>query len=359
MPVISKAPSAGEPAAAAAEAASVEPVASSPPAAKETAPAVAPDAGATPATESGAAGDKETPAAEASPPSTTAASEPASVETVTVEAAPAGGEGEDAAVAEAPEQQQPTAQSAAVPPGACLVHPLPRDPLAVDAEYLGGPGFGQQTDKLKALATPPLEFCATLADNFRAEESITVQGPLGPITVEPPAEAEAGMSLRYQLVPRPDFKVQVPPNTQSGTEVRFDRGDGVEISVMVPESLQGDVFEVTPPALMVKVPEGGAPGVQIAFRSCSELEETAEWFGLTLPEGCQPGKYVTAKLPHPKKIGGLKALKSQAWEWQAQAMKEIKGGSIQLLKQFQRTTFDRAPLGDLLGKGNVANPTAS
>merc|ERR1719343_1603951 len=111
----------------------------------------------------------------------------------------------------------------AVPSGGCFAQQLPRDPLAVDTEYLGGPGFGQQTDKLKTLATPPLQFCATLGENFKAGESITVQGPLGPITVEPPPEAQAGMALRYQLVPRPDFKVQVPPNTQSGTEVRFDR----------------------------------------------------------------------------------------------------------------------------------------
>jgi hypothetical protein len=113
--------------------------------------------------------------------------------------------------------------------------------------------------------------------------------------------------------------------------------------VTVPESLQeGNAFYVTPPAMMVKVPDRGAPGMQIAFRSCSELEETAVWFGLTLPEGCQHGKYVTAKLPHPKKKVGLKALKSQAWEWKSQAINQIKGGSLQLLRQL-----------------GVANPTAS
>merc|ERR1712129_9592 len=252
-------------------------------------------------------------------------------------------------------QQQPQPTRPIVHPNTCFVHALPRDPLAVEAEYLGGPGFGQQTDKLKTLATPPLEFCATLSDNFKAGESITVQGPLGPITVEPPPEAEAGMSLRYQLVPRPEFKVHVPPNAQPGTEVRFDCGDGVEINAMVPNCLQdGDTFEVTPPALMVKVPDNGVAGMQIAFRSCSELEESAEWFGLTLPEGCQPGKYVTAKLPHPKKRAGLRAFRSQAWEWKSQAMKEIKGGSLQLLRQLQR-----APLGDLPSKGGLANPLAS
>jgi len=240
------------------------------------------------------------------------------------------------------------ATPATIPLSTCFAHPLPRDPLAVDAEYLGGPGFGQLTDKMKTLATPPIEFCATLAERFKPGEPITVQGPLGPITVEPPPKAEAGMSLRYQLVPRPDFRVQVPPNTQPGTEVRFDRGDGIEISAMVPESLHyGNTFEITPPALMVKAPDGAVAGMQIAFRSCSELEETAEWFGLTLPEGCQPGRYVTAKLPHPKTRSGLKALRSQAWEWKSQAMKEIKGGSLQLLQQLSRTTFDRAPLGDL------------
>jgi len=276
-----------------------------------------------------------------------------------VEVTPAGVMGEDAAMADMT-QQQPQPTRATIPPGTCVVHSLPRDPLAVEAEYLGGPGLGQQTRRLKALATPPLEFCATLSENFKIGEPITVQGPFGPITVEPPPDAKAGMSLRYQLAPRPDFRVQVPPNTQPGTEVRFDRGDGIEISVMVPKSLQdGDMFEITPPALMVEIPDGGFAGMQIAFRGCGEFEETAEWFGLTLPEGCKPGKYVTAKLPHPRKRDGLRALKSQAWEWKSQAIKEIKGGSLQLLRQFQRTSFDRAPLGDLSSRGGVANPTAS
>jgi len=337
MPLISKTPSGGEP--------------TSPSATEETAAAAAPpEAVATTATESDAANNHDSPAAEASIPSTNEASEPVSVAAAIVETPPVGGEDGDGAVTEMP-QPQPQPTRATVPPGTCFVEGCPRDPLAVEAEYLGGPGFGQLTDKLKTLATPPLEFCATLADNFKAGEAITVQGPLGPITVEPPPEAEAGMSLRYQLVPRPDFRVHVSPNTQPGTEVRFDRGDGVEISAMVPTSLQdGDAFEVSPPALMVRVPDNGVAGTQIAFRSCSDFEETAEWFGLTLPEGCQPGRYVTAKLPHPRKRGGLKALKSQAWEWKAQAMKEIKGGSLQLLRQLQRT-----PHGDLHGKGGVAS----
>jgi len=350
MPMISKTPSGGEPAAALVESvvASLEPVASFASAASETAAAATPADAATPVTESNAASVHDSPVAEASPPSTTAVSEPVAVAASTVETPPAGGEGEDAAV-EVVSLLQPQPTGFTVPPGTCFVQTLPRDPLAVEAEYLGGPGFGQLTDKLKTLATPPLEFCATLAANFKAGESITVQGPLGPITVEPPPEAEGGMSLRYQLVPRPDFRVHVSPNTQPGTEVHFDRGDGIEISAMVPMSLQdGDAFEVTPPALMVKVPDNAVSGMQIAFRSCSELEETAEWFGLTLPEGCQPGKYVTAKLPHPKKRGGLKALKSQAWEWKSQAMKEIKGGSLQLLRQLQRS-----PLGDLANNHQV------
>jgi len=348
--MISKTPLEGEAAAPAPapEATSAEAVATTP-SAEETAAPI-PAFATTLATESGAAGNHDSPASVVSSPSTVAASEPASVAAGVVETSPAGNEGENAEVT-----GMPNLPTRPMSPGTCVVHPLARDPLAVEAEYLGGPGFGQLTDRVKALATPPLEFCATLSESFKVGEPITVQGPLGPITVEPPPEAEAGMSLRYQLVPRPDFRVQVPTNTQPGTEVRFDRGDGIEISMIVPKSLQDDAFEVTPPALMVKAPEGSVAGMQIAFRNCSDPEETAEWFGLTLPEGCQPGKYVTAKLPHPKKRSGIRALKSQAWEWKSQAIREIKGGSLQLLRQLQRPPFDRAPLGELPNKNGMVN----
>jgi len=242
--------------------------------------------------------------------------------------------------------------------GESLVTHLENDGFSVDAERLepvgpGGtpaPGSGPE-----ALATPPVELSVTLSDKFKPGESFTVQGPLGPIRVEPPPEAEPGMSLRYRLAPRPDFRVQVPPGARPGSEVKFEKADGVEVCVCVPEGLgPGDAFEVTPPALMVKVPEGVNAGDGLVF--CGRQGpngEPAEWYRAKLPEGLEAGKYFTARLPTPKpgRRGAPGRPGGMANMWGSQAMgvrglvatassarKEGKG-PLELLKAIGRAAF--------------------
>mmetsp|Transcript_76241 Transcript_76241/g.176924 ORF Transcript_76241/g.176924 Transcript_76241/m.176924 type:complete len:247 (+) Transcript_76241:80-820(+) len=210
------------------------------------------------------------------------------------------------------EDQDPDAQDASVPlmeSSDNLVQHLNNDPFTVDAERVDGEMGGE----LRAQATLPCEFAATLSDNFTAGTNFTVQGPLGPIRVEPPPDAKPGMTLRYRLAPKPDFRVQVPPGGKPGSPVTFKRADGVEISVVVPEGYgPGDSFDVTPPALMVKVPEGASQGDFVVFPDPSSPPQAPDWFRAQVPSGLQPNQFMTARLPAPK-LQKQSAQPKQGW----------------------------------------------
>lgn len=243
----------------------------------------------------------------------------------------------EAKAAQAKEDQDPDALDAEVPlmgSSDSLVQHLSADPFAVDAERVDGLG-----GELEAQAVPPCEFAATLSDSYQPGTSFTIQGPLGPIKVNPPPDAKPGMTLRYRLAPTPDFRVQVPPGGKPGSPVTFQRADGVEICVQVPEGHgPGDSFDVTPPALMVRVPDGAEKGDFVVFHGPIAPNQQPEWFRAQVPDGLAPGRFLTARLPVPKpsksspppKQGGLGA----AWKaFKHDVTEEVKD-SFQLLRIF-------------------------
>jgi len=185
------------------------------------------------------------------------------------------------------------------------VEHLDGDPYTVDADLCDGPGPGD----VEALATLPCEFCSTLSNNYEPGTAFLVQGPFGPVRVIPPKGAKPGMSLRYRLAPKPDFRVQVPEGAKPGDQVRFERDDGVQVSATVPPNCEpGSFFEVLPPALMVKVPEGIAAGCMLYFRSASRARTKNSmggsadilpelWYRARVPVGLQAGRYLSARLP--------------------------------------------------------------
>jgi hypothetical protein len=189
-----------------------------------------------------------------------------------------------------------------------IVEHLPPDPSVVDAELLDRPPnqllAGDGRTLRQASATPPCEFCAHLPNTFQPGRPFTVIGPLGPVTVEPPEYALPGMSLRYRLAPRPAHRLHVPAGSSAGDELTFQRPeDGVEVSVFVPEGLfPGDTFDITPPALMVKVPTDTEGGDLVVFSGPPATDgHPQEWFWARVPQGMAPNQYMTARLPRPKK----------------------------------------------------------
>merc|ERR1711862_785822 len=78
----------------------------------------------------------------------------------------------------------------------------------------------------------------------------------------------------------------------------FERGDGSRISITVPPGKKpGDFFEVSPPALMVLVPEEVKAGETVVF--CMPAPPLGQWFKAKVPESLQLGKYFAARLPPP------------------------------------------------------------
>jgi len=221
-----------------------------------------------------------------------------------------------------------------------LVQHLMPDPFTVDAESLAEGPRGE----MLAPATLPIEFAATLSPNFKPGEAFTIQGPLGPIKVNPPDDAEPGMTLKYRLAPRPDFRVQVPQGARPGSEVKFQRHDGVEVSVLVPEGLApGETFDVTPPSLMVKVPDGASAGDILAFQlPPTGPQVPPQWFRGPVPEGLEAGKYFTARLPMPSTRPPKGHPQEHNW-WKSQA-KAIAKEPLDFIKALRKSTFERKPM---------------
>lgn len=161
--------------------------------------------------------------------------------------------------------------------------------------------------EMEALATPPMKLDVLLADDYEPGKPIFVQGPHGPLETQPPPDAKPGAKLSFKLAPMPDFQVVVPKGGRPGSEVKFKKADGVEISVAVPKGLKpGDTFNITPPALMVQVPEGATTGTPVIFKDPGANDET-EWCRARVPEGLRPGMYFAVRLPPPVNVKPVSA----------------------------------------------------
>jgi len=171
--------------------------------------------------------------------------------------------------------------------------------LMAESRYCKGPKGRQE-----ALTTPPTTVSVEVPKDFKPGQQVSVQGPHGPMEVDPPPNAEPGSKHFLRLAPPPEFRLGVPQGAKAGTELRFKRPDGVEVSVLVPEGFgPGDAFDTPPPSLMVRVPEGSGPGDAVVFRAPQAPQGAAaeaEWCRAVVPDGMTAGKYFAARLPAPK-----------------------------------------------------------
>jgi len=138
-----------------------------------------------------------------------------------------------------------------------------------------GVGFGDvqewRTDaagrrEFETHALPPCTLEVSLPKSHVPGERVRVKGPHSFISVLPPASAGAGTKQKVKLSPQPEFQIEVPPGARAGAELKFEREDGTDLAVTVPQGLApGDTFEVMPPALMVHVPAAAGPGDFVVF----------------------------------------------------------------------------------------------
>lgn len=159
-----------------------------------------------------------------------------------------------------------------------LLHPSPKE--------LGAEAFAMWPSIIE-LAVPA---------DWKAGDKVPAAGPHGRIHFDLPEGCQAGAALRFHLKPAADLRVQVPPGVPAGAPMTFERPDGTRICINVPLGKKpGDHFEVTPPALMVLVPEEVNAGDVVVF--C--MPSSSQWFKARVPENLQLGRYFAARLPPP------------------------------------------------------------
>lgn len=159
---------------------------------------------------------------------------------------------------------------------------------------------------VEAFAMWPSEVEINVPQDWQPGQVIPVQGPTGVVNMVLPAGAQPGTPFRYKIKAAAEYRVEVPQGALPGSSVSFDRPDGARINIMVPSGLKaGDVFEVTPPALMVLVPDGLQPGDYVLInpakvQGLTTAGEEPGYFRAQIPEELQLGRYFAARLPEPK-----------------------------------------------------------
>jgi hypothetical protein len=175
---------------------------------------------------------------------------------------------------------------------------------AVNSEFV--PAGGRSGNEIETVATPPIELTAKVPEKHEEGEKVKIAGPHGPIEVAPPKDSKPGDEFVYRLVPLYEFRVEVPAGAKPGLEIEVKRRDGVRVSISVPPGLKpGDIFEVLPPALIVKVPDGAKGGDYVVYHPVAapgaqmDPQMAQLWIRTVVPEGAEPGQYFAARLPMP------------------------------------------------------------
>merc|ERR1719245_225685 len=151
-----------------------------------------------------------------------------------------------------------------------------------------------------------MELLAKIPEDFQHGETLSIPGPHGPIEVDPPENLKPGEKFVYPLMAEYEFRVEAPPGAKPGLQMELERVDGVMISITVPPNVKpGDIFEVFPPALIVRVPDGAEAGDHVVYHPVAPPGarplhyEANSWFRAQVPQGFKPGQYFAARLPVP------------------------------------------------------------
>lgn len=184
------------------------------------------------------------------------------------------------------------------------------DCLVVDCEPWIGPqppSHGQVQGCWEARASPPGTLEVHVPQDHKFGDRVLMHGPHGPMIARLPAEAQPGTTFRYPLKPTPEFRMEVPPGRSPGDSVKFRRSNGEEIEVDVPVGLvPGDNFDVSPPSLIIQVPEEAGPGDDVLFSVDGCSLPGSGWYRAKVPDKLKLGRYFAAKMPGPTVAGDTK-----------------------------------------------------
>eukprot|EP00930_Biecheleria_cincta_P097526 TRINITY_DN89226_c0_g1_i1.p1 TRINITY_DN89226_c0_g1~~TRINITY_DN89226_c0_g1_i1.p1 ORF type:complete len:815 (-),score=125.67 TRINITY_DN89226_c0_g1_i1:191-2605(-) len=164
-------------------------------------------------------------------------------------------------------------------------------------------------DDIWAFAAPPQDLHVRVPDgyDFQRDQLIPVAFPHGEQRVKLPPKPKNG-DWTYRLGPKPDFKATIPAGVLPGGKMQFHRKDGLSIFVPVPKDLgPGDSFFVTPPSLMVRVPERVRSGDLVIFKNPAEAKAAelgkagkAVVYRARVPEKIRSDGYFAVRLPVPR-----------------------------------------------------------
>mmetsp|Transcript_16392 Transcript_16392/g.42337 ORF Transcript_16392/g.42337 Transcript_16392/m.42337 type:complete len:497 (+) Transcript_16392:67-1557(+) len=149
---------------------------------------------------------------------------------------------------------------------------------------------------LRTECTPPVDICFQVPEILHeATRSACVLGPHGPLQLQIPEGAQAGEQVKVRLGPKDGFRAKVPEGLEAGDLMMLQTKDGSQLQLTVPEGKkEGDEFDVSPPVLMVRVPETAGPGIKVSFAAPDGTEMTA-----IVPGGCLPASYFEVPMVHP------------------------------------------------------------
>lgn len=149
---------------------------------------------------------------------------------------------------------------------------------------------------IRAATCPPQDIIFTVPEDARAGQPVCVQGPHGPILIPLPEEAEPGKEFSWRLGPNDHYSVDVPEDLEEGGVVEFKGMHNETLHAVVPEGKKGgDTFMVSPPVIMVQVPQNAKPGQELTYMSPLQLPMLTR-----VPEGMSPGQYFPALYELPK-----------------------------------------------------------
>jgi hypothetical protein len=151
-----------------------------------------------------------------------------------------------------------------------------------------------KADAARAKSCIPLSLQFLVPPKCRAGQPVRLQGPHGVLTYPLPQGYQPGDICTYVLGPKSCMEpLVVPEGKWPGDTITFEGADGKQATAKVPQGLQpGDVFEIMPPVIMVRVPDDVQPGAEVTFPVPAEanVQDTSDRRA-NVPKGFSSGMY--------------------------------------------------------------------